>query len=302
MKTVKLLAVIMVASICYQCATVPVTGRRQLSLVKNSEIIPMSIDQYKQVLNESKLSNDQQQVALIKRVGSRIQKAVEQYMADNNASNQLDGFNWEFNLLEDDKTVNAWCMPGGKVAFYTGIMPICKDEQGVAVVMGHEVAHAIANHGRERMSQGLITNGFLGGVSVALGQNPTGTQQILMQSIGAGTQLGLLSFSRKHESEADELGLIFMSVAGYDPRSAPKFWERMAAQSGGQQPDEWMSTHPSHETRISDLNAQIPNALKYYEANKGKYQNSNQVIKSNPKVKPKPKTGLKLPTNKDGGK
>lgn len=268
----------MITGIISQCATVPVTGRRQLSLVSNSEIIPMSFDQYSQVLNESKLSTDQEQTALIKRVGNRIQKAVEQYMAAQNASGQLEGFAWDFNLIEDDKTVNAWCMPGGKVAFYTGIMPICADEQGVAVVMGHEVAHAIANHGRERMSQALIANGFLGGLSVAMGQNPTGTQQVLMQSIGAGTQLGMLSFSRKHESEADKLGLIFMSIAGYDPRSAPKFWERMAANSGGQQPEEWMSTHPSHETRISDLNAQIPSALKYYEKNKGKYNTSNQPI------------------------
>lgn len=298
MKGINALILLLIVSVFYQCATVPVTGRRQLSLVKNSEIIPMSFGQYDQVLKESKLSGDKEQTALIKRVGVRIQKAVEQYMADNNASSQLSGFNWDFNLLEDDKTVNAWCMPGGKVAFYTGILPVCQDEQGVAVVMGHEVAHAIANHGRERMSQGLITNGFLGGVSVALGQNPSGTKDILMQSIGAGTQIGVLSFSRKHESEADKLGLIFMSIAGYDPRSAPKFWERMAALSGGQQPEEWMSTHPSNETRINDLNAQIPGALKYYEKNKGKYKSSNQTIGNSSESKPKPKSGntIKLKT------
>lgn len=267
MQYLKSIALLIVVLLCVQCATVPLTGRRQLSLVKNSEIIPMSFDQYQTVLKEGKLSTDKEQTALVKKVGVRIQKAVEKYMADNGYSKQLNGFEWDFNLLEED-VVNAWCMPGGKVAFYTGIMPVCQDEKGVAVVMGHEVAHAIANHGRERMSQGLITNGFLGGVSVAMGQNPTGTQQILMQSIGAGTQIGMLKFSRNHESEADKLGLIFMSIAGYDPSEAPKFWERMAAQSGGGQPAEFMSTHPSHETRISDLNAQIPEAMKYYKASR----------------------------------
>ncbi|MEQ9289225.1 MAG: M48 family metallopeptidase [Cyclobacteriaceae bacterium] len=269
MKYISSLVLLLTALFIFQCAKVPITGRRQLSLVSNSEIIPMSFEQYNQVLKESKLSTDKEQTAIIKNCGSRIQKAVEQYMAENNMANQLEGFAWDFNLIEED-VQNAWCMPGGKVAFYTGIMPTCKDETGVAVVMGHEVAHAIANHGRERMSQGLLAQGFLGGVSVAMGQNPTGTQELLMQSIGAGTQLGMLNFSRQHESEADKLGLIFMSIAGYDPREAPKFWERMSA-GGGEQPPEFMSTHPSHETRISDLNAQIPNALKYYEANKGKY-------------------------------
>jgi predicted Zn-dependent protease len=263
MKYLKSLSILFIALICFECAKVPLTGRRQLSLVKNSEIIPMSFDQYQTVLKDSKLSTDAEQTALVKKVGVRIQKAVEKYMRENGYASQLNGFEWDFNLIEED-VVNAWCMPGGKVAFYTGIIPVCQDEKGIAVVMGHEVAHAIANHGRERMSQGLISNGVLGGVSVAMGQNPTGTQQILMQSIGAGTQIGMLKFSRNHESEADKLGLIFMSIAGYDPREAPKFWGRMAAQSGGGEPQEFMSTHPSHSTRISDLNAQIPEALKYY--------------------------------------
>ncbi|MFY0653228.1 MAG: M48 family metallopeptidase [Cyclobacteriaceae bacterium] len=259
---------VLLALFLFQCATVPITGRRQLNLVSNSEIIPMSFQQYDQVLKESKLSTDKKQVTLIKNVGNRIQLAVEEYMTDNGYSDQLEGFAWDFNLIEQD-VQNAWCMPGGKVAFYTGILPTCKDETGVAVVMGHEVAHAIANHGRERMSQGLITQGFLGGVAAAMGENPTATKELLMQSIGAGTQIGMLKFSRQHESEADKLGLIFMSIAGYDPREAPKFWERMSS-GGGEQPPEFMSTHPSHETRISDLNAQIPNALKYYEASKNK--------------------------------
>lgn len=260
----KILLVLMSAAMLWACAKVPITGRRQLSLVSNSEIIPMSFQQYEQVLKESMLSEDEEQVQMVKRVGEKIQKAVEDYMTMKNATDYLEGFEWDFNLIDDD-IANAWCMPGGKVAFYTGIMPICKDETGVAVVMGHEVAHAIANHGRERMSQGLLTNGFLGGMSVAMGSNPTMTQEILMQSIGAGTQLGMLKFSRKHESEADEIGLIFMAMAGYNPNAAPDFWERMSEGSGGNQPPEFISTHPSHETRISDLKALIPEAMKYYK-------------------------------------
>jgi predicted Zn-dependent protease len=177
----------------------------------------------------------------------------------------LNGFAWEFNLIEDPKTVNAWCMPGGKVAFYTAILPICKDEAGVAVVMGHEVAHAIANHGRERMSQGIAANFGLSTLGTALGQNPTLTNDLLMQAVGMGTQIGMLKFSRTHESEADEMGLIFMAMAGYDPQEAPKFWERMSAGAGGQKPPEWLSTHPSDETRISNLNKWMPKALKYYK-------------------------------------
>lgn len=249
----------------YACATVAVTGRNQLSLVSNAEIIPVVNQQYDSLMRVSKLSTNAQQTAQVKDVGRKIQKAVEQYMAQNNASSELQGFDWEFNLIDDPKTVNAWCMPGGKVAFYTGIMPICQDENGVAVVMGHEVAHAIANHGRERMSQGMVANGLLGTFGAALGQNPGLTKQLLFQAVGIGAQVGMLKFSRQHESEADKIGLIFMAMAGYDPKEAPKFWERMSTMSGGGEPPEWLSTHPSHATRIADLNAAIPEAEKYYK-------------------------------------
>jgi predicted Zn-dependent protease len=249
----------------YACSTVAVTGRNQLSLVSNAEIIPVVNQQYDSLMRVSKLSSNAQQTAQVKDVGRKIQKAVEQYMAQNNASSELQGFDWEFNLIDEPKTVNAWCMPGGKVAFYTGIMPICQDEAGVAVVMGHEVAHAIANHGRERMSQGMVANGLLGTFGAALGQNPNLTKQLLFQAVGIGAQVGMLKFSRQHESEADKIGLIFMAMAGYDPKEAPKFWERMSSMSGGGEPPEWLSTHPSHSTRISDLNAAIPEAEKYYK-------------------------------------
>ena len=185
-------------------------------------------------------------------------------MASKNLSSELEGFDWEFNLIDDPKTVNAWCMPGGKVAFYTGIMPICKDETGVAVVMGHEVAHAIANHGRERMSQQMIAQYGLGTLSAVLGQNPGAGKDLLMQAVGAGASVGMLKFSREHESEADHMGLIFMAMAGYDPNAAPAFWERMSS-GGGNEPPEFLSTHPSHSTRIEDLKGWIPQAMKHYK-------------------------------------
>lgn len=260
----KAIILALIAAVIYACATVPLTGRKQLSIVSNSEIIPMAATQYQEVLKTGPLSTNAQQTAMIKNVGVKIQKAVEKYMAEQNLSSELDGFAWEFNLIDDPKTVNAWCMPGGKVAFYTGIMPICKDEAGVAVVMGHEVAHAIANHGRERMSQGLVQEMGISTLSAAMGQNPTLTNQIFLQAVGYGSQVGMLKFSRQHESEADKIGLIFMAIAGYDPREAPKFWERMSAGSGGGGTPEWLSTHPSDATRISDLNNQMPKALEYY--------------------------------------
>lgn len=254
---------IVIVAMGYSCATVPVTGRRQLNLVSNEEIIAQSAVEYQKVLAQSKLSGNSEQVAMIKNVGTRIQKAVESYMTEKGIANQLAGFKWEFNLIEDDKTANAWCMPGGKVAFYTGILPVCKDETGVAIVMGHEVAHAIANHGRERMSSAMLANGLLGSLSAAMGQNPTLTQELLLQSLGIGANVGMLKFSRENESEADHIGLIFMAMAGYDPNEAPKFWERMQSMSGGQAPPEWLSTHPSHDTRINDLKKWIPEAEGY---------------------------------------
>lgn len=247
------------------CSTVAVTGRSQLSLVSNEELIPMAAQQYQEVIQKGPLSTNATQTAQIRKVGTAIQKAVEQYMAKAGRSSELAGFAWEFNLIDDPSTVNAWCMPGGKVAFYTAILPVCKDETGIAIVMGHEVAHAIANHGRERMSQQMAAQMGLDVLSVALGQNPTQSNQLLMQAVGAGTSIGMLKFSRSHESEADHMGLIFMAMAGYDPNQAPTFWERMATLSGGQQPPEFLSTHPSHETRISDLKGWIPEAMQYYK-------------------------------------
>jgi predicted Zn-dependent protease len=246
------------------CKSVPLTGRSQLSLVSPSEINAMSFQQYDQVIRESTLSTNTQQVNMIKRVGHNIQIAVEKYLRDAGHSEVLEGFQWEFNLIQSDQ-VNAWCMPGGKVAFYTGILPICQDETGVAVVMGHEVAHAIARHGAERMSQQMLAQYGQMALSIAVMNEDPAMQEIYMSAFGLGAQYGaLLPFSRKHESEADEMGLVFMAMAGYDPREAPEFWKRMAAAGGGSVP-EFMSTHPSDDRRIRDLQAQIPKALKYYQ-------------------------------------
>jgi predicted Zn-dependent protease len=261
----KLFIFFLLGAVVYACTKVPVTGRKQLSLVSNAEIIPMVNQEYAAVIKKGPLSNNQEHVQMVRRVGLKIQKAVEQYMAQNNASEELKGFDWEFNVIDDPKMVNAWCMPGGKVAFYSGIMPICKDEAGVAVVMGHEVAHAIANHGRERMSQQLLAQYGFNTMGALMGQNPTAGKELLMKAVGAGAGVGMLKFSREHESEADHMGLIFMAMAGYNPNYAPTFWERMASQGGGQEPPEFLSTHPSHSTRIADLKGWIPDAMKYYK-------------------------------------
>ncbi len=232
----------------------------------------MSFQQYEQVKKESKIITGTDGARMVKRIGARIQRAVEQYFVEQGKPNYLKDYSWEFNMIEDDKTINAWCMPGGKVAFYTGIMPICQDESGVAVVMGHEIAHAIANHGSERISQQSAASVGLGLVGVALGAGgaASATPDLIMQGAGAVTSLGILAFSRKHESEADKLGLFFMAMAGYDPQPAPEFWKRMSSGSEGKQPPEFISTHPSHETRIADLNAMMPEAMKYYSQSKQK--------------------------------
>jgi predicted Zn-dependent protease len=246
------------------CSTVPITGRKQLNLIPSVELLSMSYQQYDQFLKENKVSKNQQQTEMVKRVGGNIKLAVEKYFREKGLSNELKDYQWEFNLVESNE-VNAWCMPGGKVVFYEGILPICRDENGIAVVMGHEVAHAIAEHGNERMSQGLLAQ--LGGVALseALKEKPQLTQQLWMTAYGLGAQVGvLLPFSRTQESEADRLGLIFMSIAGYNPNGSVEFWQRMA-QQGGAQPPEFLSTHPAHETRINDIKKHIPEAMKYYK-------------------------------------
>jgi len=246
------------------CATVPITGRKSLNLIPAESINSMSFQEYSDFLSQNKLSANRTQTAMVKRVGEKIQHSVETYFAQHNLSSDLQGYQWEFNLIQDT-TVNAWCMPGGKVVVYTGLLPVAKDETGLAVVMGHEIAHAIANHGNERMSEGLILQ--MGGMALekALETKPTETKNLFMTAFGLGANIGvMLPFSRMHESEADRMGLIFMAMAGYNPSRALDFWQRMAADSQGA-PLEFLSTHPSDETRIRKINELIPEAMKYYK-------------------------------------
>lgn len=246
------------------CATVPLTGRESLRLVSDSELLSLSLKQYDEVLKTSKLSHDSAKVEMVKRTGERIARATEQFLRDSGMESDIKNYKWEFNLIEDDKTVNAWCMPGGKVAVYTGILPLTQDETGLAVVVGHEIAHAIAKHGNERMSESLLVQLGGMGLSLALAKQPAATSQIFMAVYGATANVGvLLPYSRLHESEADRIGLVLMAMAGYDPRGAVPFWQRMN-QEGGSRPPEFLSTHPAPETRINHLQSLIPEAMKYY--------------------------------------
>jgi predicted Zn-dependent protease len=215
-------------------------------------------------MKENPVSADQSNTEMVKKVGSDIAGAVTKYFADNNMSSRLEGYKWEFNLVRNDSTPNAWCMPGGKVVVYSGILPFTQDKNGLAVVLSHEIAHAVARHGNERMSQQLLTQ--LGGIALseAIKQKPAETQGIFNGAYGIGTQVGvLLPFSREHELEADKLGLIFMAMAGYDPQTAIVFWERMGAK-GGSKPPEFMSTHPSDATRIAKIKEALPGTMPYY--------------------------------------
>ena len=253
------------AWILLSCQTVPITGRQQISLIPSETVLSMSADSYRKFLNEHRVLRGTAEAALVERVGLRIQRAVEQYFAEHNMLGQLKGYSWEFNLV-DDKQANAWAMPGGKVVVYTGILHATGDETGLAVVMGHEIAHAIARHGDERMSQGLLTQ--MGGVAlaVAVDKKPKETKMLFMTAYGLGETIGvLLPYSRLHESEADHLGLIFMAMAGYDPNSAVDFWQRMADQKKGTSVPEFLSTHPADETRIQNIRKLIPEAMKHYK-------------------------------------
>lgn len=242
------------------CSTVPITGRKQFSLVSDAQLLPMAFQQYQGFLDNNKISSNAEMTAELKTIGKRIAGAVDRYMRANDMAEKADAYRWEFNLI-DDKTVNAWAMPGGKVVFYTGIMPIAKNTDGIAAIMGHEVAHAFARHGAERMSTGMLAQA--GGLATALltgGKDPK-QQQMWMTAYGVGSQLGQLKFSRTHETEADKLGVVFMIMAGYNPAESVNVWVRMSKRAGAQQaPPEFLSTHPSNQTRIRELTEWIPEA------------------------------------------
>lgn len=249
------------------CKTNPFTGEKNLNFVSNAQLFPMAFQQYDQFLAENKVVTGTSEANMIKNVGQKIVTASERYLNAHGYQGYLNDFAWEFNLVQDD-AVNAWAMPGGKVVFYTGILPIAKDETGIAVIMAHEVAHALADHGAQRMSAAQLQQ--LGAVAggIALSGKSEQTQQIFAQAYGLGTQVGvMLPFSRSHETEADRIGLTLMAIAGYDPAEAANLWRRMAAQANSAAPPEFLSTHPANETRIKNLTAWAPEAkaeaLKY---------------------------------------
>ena len=245
------------------CSTVPLIGRKQVSLLPESNMVEMSLTNYSQFLQTNKLSTNKSQTDMVKRVGAKMSVAVEKYLNDNGFADRIADFKWEFNLV-DNSEPNAWCMPGGKVVFYTGILPLAQNDVGVAVVMSHEIAHAVARHGNERMSQQMLVQFGSVALTEALKTKPEKTQAIFQSAYGLGAQYGvMLPYSRQHEYEADKLGLIFMALAGYNPNEAVGFWERMAANSSAQNP-EFLSTHPLEQNRIDAIKGFLPNAMKYY--------------------------------------
>lgn len=265
---IRILSSILVsAALFVSCSKNALTGKQQFTLLPESEVQAMATTEYQQFLSTNKVvaASNNRDAEMVKRVGQRITRAVENYYAQQGISDRLAGYKWEYNLVED-KAVNAWCMPGGKIVVYTGLLPITQNEAALAAVMGHEVSHALLQHGNQRMSQGLAQQ--LGGValSVALADKPAATQNLFMTAYGVGSNVAiLLPFSRKHELEADSWGLKFTAMAGYNPQEAINLWRRMEAASNGQAPPEFLSTHPSEGRRIAELEKMMPEAMKYYK-------------------------------------
>lgn len=269
----KISSLFLLSAFLISCSKNPLSGKNQLTLLPESELQTMATGEYQKFLSTNKVVavSNNRDAAMVNRVGDRIVRAVETYYADKGMSDKLNGFKWETNLVED-KAVNAWCMPGGKIVVYTGILPVTQNEAALAAVMGHEVSHALLQHGNQRMSQGIIQQ--LGGVAlqVALANKPQETQNLFLAAYGVGSTVGvMLPFSRKHELEADRYGLIWTAMAGYNPQEAIGLWERMEKASNGQSPPEFLSTHPSEGRRIEQLKQYMPEALQYYKpVNAGK--------------------------------
>lgn len=254
----KIILTILVLVLAVACKTNPFTGKSTLNFYPNSQMFPMAFSQYDQFLEENKVVKGTTEAQMITKVGQRIATAAERWLDANGHPGYLKDYQWEYNLV-DDETVNAWCMPGGKIVFYTGILPITQDETGIAVVMGHEVAHALADHGAQRMSASTLQK--IGAVAGNVAIKDDQTRGLFNQAYGVGSQIGvMLPFSRNHETEADRIGLQIMAIAGYDPSEAAELWKRMKANSGGQAPPEFLSTHPSNDTRINNLTAWAPAA------------------------------------------
>lgn len=257
MKNFKL---VLVFSLLVGCAANPLTGKKDLNFVSNDQLFPSAFQQYSSFLKENKVITGTADARRVENIGIKIKDAAQKYLTSLGQPNYLQDYKWEYKLV-DDKAVNAWCMPGGKIVVYTGILPITQNDAGLATVMGHEVSHALANHGAQRMSAAQLQQIGALGIAVATGNQSAEKQQMWQQYYGIGSQLGvMLPFSRGHETEADKIGLTLMAIAGYNPSEAVVFWSRMAQQSNGQKPPEFMSTHPSDATRIANLQALIPEA------------------------------------------
>jgi Zn-dependent protease with chaperone function len=265
MKKSKILVLFLIPVLIFSCSKVPVTNRKQLKLLPESLMMSMSLTSYQEFLvkNPPASATDANTI-LVRNVGGKIKLAVISFMNEKGYSKRIKNYKWDFNLV-NSSTVNAWCMPGGKVVVYSGILDYTKDEAGLAVVMSHEIAHAVARHGNERMSQQLAV--VLGGVSlsVALSQKPEETQNVFLMCYGVGSVLGTLAYSRLHEYEADKLGMVFMALAGYDPSKAIEFWQTMAKSGTGTSIPQFLSTHPSDEKRVKALQEFLPKAKAYYK-------------------------------------
>lgn len=260
----KVMAMAVTVLFLYACSTVPLTGRKQLSLISDDQVNQSAAQSYTHLLSDPKTTviKNTSDAERVKRVGNQLAAAIERYLQQTGYGNKYQ-FKWEFNLIKSNE-VNAWCMPGGKVAVYSGILPITKDDAGLATVMGHEIGHAIARHSAERISQQLAVQAGSGVAGVATSGQSSATQTIVNQLYGVGGNLVLLKYSRGQESEADRLGLTFMAMAGYDPHSAIAFWQRMAALGKNGTP-EFLSTHPTDQTRINDIAAHMSEAMRYYK-------------------------------------
>jgi len=263
----KITSFFLAAFLLVSCTKNAITGRSQLKLLPESELQSMAVQQYQQFLSENKVVSPSadKDAEMVRRVGQRLSNAVEQYFASKGLQEQLQGYKWEYNLVNNNEA-NAWCMPGGKIVVYTGLLPYTQNEAALAIVLGHEITHAVFQHGNERMSQQMLQQGLGQVLSVAVSNKPALTQNLFLQAFGIGSTLGILKFSRADESEADHYGLIWAAMAGYNPQVAIPFWERMAAQqNNAARPPEFLSDHPSDQRRIADIKKWMPEAMKYYK-------------------------------------
>ena len=258
-----LVLVLILVSIINSCRVrVPVTNRRQMNMLKESDLIVMADKQYREFLASAKiLPQTDVRSTMVTRVGTTLKENIETYLKRKGKLDRIENFSWEFNTV-DDATVNAWCMPGGKIVVYTGLLKLIEKDDELGIVLGHEIAHAIARHGNERMSEAMLLKGISGTFGALMGSNPTVGQQLFKQIFGLGAGIGMLKYSRKHETEADKIGVVFAKLAGYDPSVAIDFWKKME-QAGKSNSPEILSTHPSDEHRIKTLKEFIPTIDKY---------------------------------------